>query len=276
MAPPKCENVDMAFKRLLHVSLAVAMSIPLVAHNASAITQKTSSPRPQTHHVYIIGDSLTVGPELFASLSRRVAKTKNWKSTLVNAKVGRSVPQGISVLRKAEFRTPTAIVVALGTNDVLSRPEASYHAKVIDQFMQAAKGKPVLWLNLEFSTTRRDWRSRGVRFNRELLRATTRWTNLEIADWNSFYEPKGPSRFSNDGIHLSVSGYRIRTSFLVSQMNAWSKRLRGGSTTTTSPVTTTIPLTSTTTSIEIAPTTTESPTTSTTPTTTTPTTVPGP
>jgi lysophospholipase L1-like esterase len=224
----------MTFKKISHIALVVAMSVPLLAHTASArlVQDSPSSPSP-THHVYIIGDSLTVGPQLFASLSRRVTRTKNWHSTIVNAKVGRTIPQGISVLTAARFRTPTAIVVALGTNDVLSRREASYPARAIDQFMRAAQGRPVLWLNLEFSQTRPDWRSRGVRFNKELRRATLRWPNLRIADWDRHFSPNGPSRFIQDGIHLTVSGYKTRTTFMVQQLKDWATSLWLQSTTTT-------------------------------------------
>jgi lysophospholipase L1-like esterase len=234
----------MAFTKISRLALVVAMSVPLLAHTASASRVHNVSPLPSpTHHVYIIGDSLTVGPQLFASLSRRVTRTRNWNSTLVNAKVGRTIPQGITVLQKARFRNPTAIVVALGTNDVLSRREASYPARAIDDFMRAAQGKPVLWMNIEFDRTRPDWRSRGVRFNRELRKATSRWPNLQIADWDRHFSPKGPSRFIQDGIHLTVTGYKTRTSFMVAQLNSWSLRLWNQSTTTT---TTTVPATSST------------------------------
>lgn len=233
----------MSFRRISHIVLVVAMSVPLLAPTASAHSVQNSSSFPSPiHHVYIIGDSLTVGPQLFASLSRRVTRTKNWNSTLVNAKVGRTIPQGISVLKKAKFRAPTAIVVALGTNDVLSRRKASYPARAIDQFMRAAQGRPVLWFNLEFSKTRPDWRSRGVRFNKELRRATSRWPNLQIADWDRHFKPKGPSRFIQDGIHLTVSGYKTRATFMVRQLNGWATRLAMQSTTTsTIPPTPPIP-----------------------------------
>lgn len=231
----------MTLKRISHVALVVAVSVPLLSQTVSAhLYEISSTSRSPTHHVYIIGDSLTVGPQLFASLSRRVTRTKNWNSTLVNAKVGRTIPQGISILKRAKFRAPTAIVVALGTNDVLSRREATYPARAIDQFMVAAQGRPVLWLNLEFSPTRRDWRSRGVRFNRELRKATLRWPNLQIAHWDRHFTPKGPSRFIQDGIHLTVSGYKTRATFMVGQLNNWSQRLwMESTTTTTSPASST-------------------------------------
>lgn len=229
----------MAFRKISHIALVVAVSVPFLSHKTSASLGNNSFRLPSpTHHVYVIGDSLTVGPQLFASLSRRVAKTKNWNSAIVNAKVGRTIPQGITVLKRTRFRTPTAIVVALGTNDVLSRREASYPARAIDNFMRATQGKPVLWMNLEFDRTRPDWRSRGVRFNRELKKATSRWPNLQIADWDKHFSPKGPSRFIQDGIHLTVSGYKTRTSFMLTQLNGWASRLWIQSTTTTTTLAT--------------------------------------
>ena len=99
--------------------------------------------------------------------------------------------------------------------------------------MKAANGKPVLWLNIEFSPTRPDWRSRGVRFNRELRKAKLRWPNLEIADWDKFFVPRRSSRFVQDGIHLTVSGYRTRASFMVAQLNIWADLLMDQTTTTT-------------------------------------------
>jgi lysophospholipase L1-like esterase len=223
----------MAFRKFFQVFLVVAMSIPTVSQVASASLHQESVPAPpRTHHVYIIGDSLTVGTEMFASLRRRVDQTKRWKSAIVDAKVGRSIPQGINIVKRTKFRSPTAIVVALGTNDVLSRRVASYPARVIDEFMRATKGKPVLWVNLEISDTRPDWRARGMRFNRELRKARSRWPNLEIADWEKSFTPKGESRFSRDGIHLSVTGYRTRTTFMLSQLNKWKQRLWDQSTTT--------------------------------------------
>jgi lysophospholipase L1-like esterase len=223
----------MAMRKLFRMCLVVVLSIATLTQVASASFQQEIPTRTSTHHLYIIGDSLTVGPELFAGLSRRVTTTRKWNSTVVNAKVGRTIPQGIAVLQKAKFRTPTAIVVALGTNDLLSRRQSSYAAQAIDDFMRAAQGRPVLWLNVEFSQTRPDWRSRGVRFNKELRKATTRWPNLEIADWDKHFTPLGPSRFIHDGIHLTVTGYRTRTTFMVRQFNRWADRMWEQSITTT-------------------------------------------
>lgn len=215
------------------IAVVISLTAPLAVSSTSAALLSNQDRAPTTHHVYIVGDSLTFGAKHFASLTRRVATTRKWTSTIVNAKPGRSISQGIEVIKKAKLRNPTAIVVALGTNDLLSQRSPSYPAIAIDRFMKAANGRPVLWLNIEFSTTRPDWRSRGVRFNRELRKAKSRWPNLEIADWDKFFVSQKASRFVQDGIHLTVSGYRTRASFMVAQLNNWAALLVDQTTTTT-------------------------------------------
>lgn len=256
----------MHLRHLGPIAVVISLTAPLAISSTSSALSPNQDRAPTTHHVYIVGDSLTFGAKHFASLTRRVATTRKWTSTIVNAKPGRSISQGIEVIKKAKLRNPTAIVVALGTNDLLSQRSTSYPAIAIDRFMNAANGKPVLWLNIEFSPTRPDWRSRGVRFNRELRKAKSRWPNLEIADWDKFFVSRQASRFVQDGIHLTVSGYRTRASFMVAQLNIWADLLMDQTTTTT-----------TTTSSTVVPTSsTDSPTSSTPETTTTTTTISSP
>lgn len=163
----------------------------------------------------------------------------------------------------------TAIVLALGTNDVISRREPAYPAAVIEQVMHASQGLPVLWVNTDFSPTGRgDWRFRSRRFNRALRDAQAEWPNLEIADWYTFFTPRGKARFIADGVHLSVSGYKLRAQFTESQVRKFGNRIVDATTTTTTslaPSTTTTTVSPTTTFVTPAP-----PTTAATPTTTTP------
>lgn len=224
----------------------------------------SAAPAP-THRLLIIGDSLTFGAEYFAGLNKRVIKTGRWQTAKVSAKVGRTINQGITDLRARRPSERTAIVVALGTNDMLHNRDRAYPAVAIDRFMRAAAGRPVLWLNLEFAPTRPDWRNRAIRFNRELRKAQTRWPNLHIADWNAYFTPKGPSRFISDGVHLTVSGYKTRAAYMTSQLRTWAVLLdQMVATTTTEESTTTT----------VDPSTTSSSTTSSTTPSTTPTTTP--
>ena len=211
----------------------------------------------------VVGDSLTVGTEAFGSLSTKVSALGTWTDVVMDAKDGRKASLGATVIKKTITSSTTAIVVALGTNDMISKPEAWYPRWVIDTVMQKTRGLPVLWVNLEFSQTgRSDWRARGVRFNRELRLAKQRYPNLSIADWNTAFTPQSKSRFIVDGVHLTVSGYKTRSKFLVPAISSFGSYIVNASTTTSTSSTTSTTSTST-----IAPTTTT--TSSTTSTTTT-------
>ena len=207
----------------------------------------------------VVGDSLTVGAEAFGFLSTKVSANGTWTNVVMDAKVGRKASTGASAIDKGLTATTTALVVALGTNDMISKPETWYPRWVIDLVMKKTRGIPVLWVNLEFSRTgRSDWRARGVRFNNELRLAKLRYPNLTIADWNTAFTPKSKSQFIGDGVHLTVSGYKTRSNFLVSAISTFGLSIVNASTTTSIPSSTT---TSTTTSASIATTTTTTTTT---------------
>lgn len=188
--------------------------------------------------LYVVGDSLTVGTEVFGSLSKKVNALGIWTNVTMDAKEGRKASLGASVIRKGVSSSTTAIVVALGTNDMISKPETWYPRWVIDIVMQNTRGLPVLWVNLEFSQTgRSDWRARGVRFNKELRLAKLRYPNLTIADWNTSFTPKSKSKFISDGVHLTVSGYKTRSSFMVPQISSFGVSIVNASTTTSTSTT---------------------------------------
>lgn len=211
----------------------IVTALLLVGITAVPVSAPASAEPPRTHHLVVIGDSLTFGAEHFAKLRSRLVRTNRWRSVTMHAIVGMTIPDGIRALKKMKKRTPTTILVALGTNDVLSQRNRGYPAQAIDSFMTAAGDRPVLWMNVEFSTTRRDWRSRGGRFNTELRRARARWSNLQVSDWSTHFEPTGPSRFISDGIHLTISGYKTRANFIMSELKSWAATVDASVTTTT-------------------------------------------
>ena len=209
--------------------------------------------------LFFVGDSLTVGTKAFGSLQKRLDQLQIWDQVIVNAKVGRRTDQSLRLLSTAMPDDTSAIVIALGTNDVITRREPKYPAWVIDQVMEASGGLPVLWFNTEFSPTGRgDWRFRSRRFNRALREAREEWPNLVIADWYTYFTPRGKNRFQADGVHLSVSAYKVRASFTETQVRRFGQSIVDATTTTA-------PASTTTTTTTIAPTSTISePTTTTT------------
>ena len=209
-----------------------------------------------------VGDSLTVGSDAFGSLATRTRNTGIWTRVTIDARVGRTARQGATVLTSKVTNHTTAVVIAWGTNDMLSKPETWYPSWVIDKVMNVTGGRPVLWFTLEYSpTSRPDWRSRAARFNRNLKSAQDRWPQLTVADWNSYFVPNKVSRFIADGVHLTVAGYRTRATFTLRQIEQFGSTIVDATTTTTTTTTTTLPPT---TSTSTTSTTTSSSTTSTT------------
>lgn len=194
-----------------------------------------------------VGDSLTVGSDAFGSLATRTRNTGIWTRVIMDARVGRTARAGASTVSTRLTPHTTAIVIALGTNDMLSKPETWYPSWAIDKVMNQTNGRPVLWFTLEYSATSRpEWRSRAARFNRSLKAAQLRWPQLTVADWNAFFVPNKVSRFIADGVHLTVSGYRTRASFTLRQIQEFGNIVVNASTSTTTTTTTTSTTTTTT------------------------------
>ena len=227
------------FHRRLAVCMTVISLLVISAVPASAARKPAIGPNGQGT-VLVVGDSLTFGANYFGRLGIRAQGTNIWTKVTLDAKNGRKATVGAKVIANKLTSSTTAIVVALGTNDMISKSERWYPRYAIDTVMEQAGGLPVLWVNLEFSPTgRADWRLRGVRFNRALQQATNDYPNLTVADWNTFFTPRGQSRFVADGVHLSVTGYKTRSSYFINQMRLFGQSIVDATTTTSTSSTTT-------------------------------------
>jgi lysophospholipase L1-like esterase len=231
------------FHRRIAVCVTVISLLAISAVPASALRKPAFGANGQGT-LLIVGDSLTFGANYFGKLGVRAQGTNIWTKVTLDAKNGRKATVGAKIIANKLTSTTTAIVVALGTNDMISKSETWYPRFAIDTVMEQAGGLPVLWVNLEFSPTgRADWRSRGIRFNRALQAATNDYPNLTIADWNKFFTPRGQNRFVADGVHLSVTGYKTRTTYFINQMRLFGQRIVDATTTTTTTTSTTVPVT---------------------------------
>jgi len=206
---------------------------------APQLSRAASPPPPLNPNgqgrLLIIGDSLSIGTDYFGKLQSRIERLPIWTSVVIDDKQGRKASLAAPLLHKGLTADTTAIVVALGTNDMISRRELWYPQYVIDLVMEKTRGLPVLWVNTEFSALgRRDWVSRSVRFNKALIKAQARWPQLRIADWNISFTPKASSRYIADGVHLTVSGYKTRATFMVNAISTYGTLVVNASTTTTS------------------------------------------
>lgn len=229
MEPPRATPRNVLARVVTALVLVVATA-PLVAHGEADATRRGT--------LLVIGDSLTVGAAGMGGFDPRLRSLAAWDEIVVDARVGRSARAGAAVLarRLADTDDVEAVVVALGTNDMAGYRDMVYARSVIDGIMSRARDLPVLWINLEFAASPRpDRRSRGERFNAQLVRATGRWPNLVVSDWNTWFTPRGATRFVADGMHLTASGYRSRSRFMISEIARLARWIdTGGTTSTTS------------------------------------------
>lgn len=196
----------------------------------------------------VIGDSLMEGTTVIGSLRSRLVSLRTWPAVVVDYKRGRTTSEGAAALarRLATVRNPTAIVVSLGTNDMLHNTKYEHAATVIESLMQETLGLPVMWVNISFSRGHPDWRVRAARFNRALLAARDEWPNLSVADWSRSFVPSGRSNYIADGIHLTNSGYRTRAAWLALRTARFGESIIASTSTTTSTtVASTVPPTTT-------------------------------
>ncbi|MFM8553882.1 MAG: SGNH/GDSL hydrolase family protein [Acidimicrobiales bacterium] len=231
--------------------LAATMLGLFTVHAGTATATGSEAPAASGGTLLIVGDSLTEGATILGGLKTLTVAKGPWKKVVIDYKRGRRITDALPVVRRrlSSDRSVTAVVLALGTNDMLSRGEPWYPASVIDRMMAETLGLPVLWVNLAFDGRIRPvQRARATVFNRELLAATTGWSTLRVADWRKSFVPRGRSRFIADGIHLTTSGYRTRaswTSTQIARFGMWTSD-RTSTTTSTTPTTTTMSVTSTT------------------------------
>lgn len=237
-------------------TVALAASLPARSDTASALQRR--NPNGQGALV-VVGDSLTVGAAAFGSLKSRLADLNVWTRVIVDARTGRKASTGAKVIasRLATSADATAIVIAMGTNDMISNANPGYPRTLIDTVMARTRGLPVLWVNIEFSSVvHPDWVARATRFNRELRRATARWPRLRVADWNSTFTSGTVIRFVGDGVHLTTTAYRMRARWLTQQARAFGNAIVNETTTTTTVPETSTTITSTTTATTVPATTT--------------------
>lgn len=197
----------------------------------------------------VVGDSLTVGADAFGHLSDKLASQKRWSVVRVDAAIARKIPRGIDIVKKQMSVNPGTggFIVALGTNDLLSNDSPQEVGLRVQSLIKAAKGKPILWVNVTYAAWRKDWVTKARAFGAELNKIARQYPNFTVASWYSAFSTKSPYWSPRDGIHLSPTGYKTRAGFISSAAAAWWKKV------TTPPTTTTTVPESSSSSVDIPP-----------------------
>jgi hypothetical protein len=184
---------------------------------------QTGGPGPVDPRLFVIGDSVIVGVQ--ATLAQRLA---GWHVN-VYAQEGFSTLAAPTVINASRALIGEVVVVGLGNNDA-GNPVT--FGQRIDAVMQSLPGvRRVIWVNL------RRFRDFVPALNLQLAAATTRWPNLEIADWDTRATPD-PSLVYADGLHLTPAGQAAMAELIAQHLDAYvrSRTPVSASTTTTTTV----------------------------------------
>lgn len=232
------------WRRIAITSVVVSLTIPAIANaTIRSSTEPYGGPKGNGQHtLLVVGDSLTEGAAVFGKLRDRLLKLDTWTNVIIDYRYGRRGPEGIVAIRERLKKNPniTAVIFALGTNDLLSRRYPTYPKQLIDQYNAEFSHIPTLWIDAQYNSTHPDWNVRARRYTRALVAASASQPNMYHASWFRFFDRKSPW-YQFDGLHLSPRGYRIRTNFIVQQARQFGPKVVDSSTTTTTPTTSAVP-----------------------------------
>lgn len=231
-------------------ALSIVLCVPTIV-NATTRTSIEPYGGPKGNGqdtLLVVGDSLTQGAAVFGKLRERLLKLGTWSNVVIDYKYGRRGPEGIVAMRERLKKNPniTAVIFALGTNDLLSRRYPTYPQQLIDSYNKEFAHIPTLWVDAQYSSAHPDWNVRARRYVRAIAAASATSTNTYHASWFKNFDRKSPW-YQFDGIHLSPRGYRMRADFIVQQARLFGPKVVDSSTTTTTQPTTTTSIEPTTT-----------------------------
>ena len=185
----------MSFRSIVFVSLAVA--------TAAA----PASGGSETRHVYVDGDSIAYGTDLFLPKYLR-----GWVITS-SVDVSRHAYQGAAAVETLarEGALPYIVVVNLGTNDDPSavRQFRSYVRRVV----RASGPERCVILATIVRPAYAGISYDGL--NRVLFATAARFESFHVFDWRRLARAH-PAWFGSDGVHPSIPAYRVRAKLLAS------------------------------------------------------------
>ena len=221
-------------------SLLVGLGLAAIAGPASA----TANP-PTT--LLVLGDSLTWGTNYFSKSQARLAAANNFNVVLVDSRWGRRISgltstrySGNAALKQliADGVRPTAVIVALGTNDVALFTKRREYVTLIQELMTTIGNVPVAWVNVHRIDSARTIRG-SKRFNAALGQALANYPLASVFDW-AVVAKNNPKVIDPDKIHLTPLGHEVRTKVYLEIAATLAQRASDMTTTTTSTTTSTV------------------------------------
>lgn len=167
------------------------------AQELSEINQAPTAPTAEPG-LWVTGDSVILGI--------RSALEKYRHIELINARVGRQLPELIQVAGNDQIHAPNSTVIFdVGNNNQITE-------STFVQLMEIVKNQPqIIVIN---TAVPRPWRS----INNEIVRnVITRYPNTTLIDWEVISQ-NHPEFFASDGVHLNPPGANAYVSAILEKL----------------------------------------------------------
>jgi len=223
---------------ILTVVIAALISSICVADGADGA--RADEP---THTLLILGDSITWGANYkgFGNVTPQLQALGTFNRVIVDGAFSRNISGPANTLHngvktyakylKAKVR-PSAVIVALGTNDLQGSIKVRYYEDRIRELLTLIGEIPVVWVNVLRIENQYYIRASAV-FNRVLNRVALDYPNVSVVDWHAMITAN-PKWFAFDKLHLQPVGYRARATLYVEiAQNMWNVSVTTTTTTTT-------------------------------------------
>jgi len=237
-------------RRALAVAAAIVACSTVTATSTSADVASSRGKKTPPTTLLVLGDSLTWGSNFFAKAQSRLAATGQFESVVVDGWWSRRIGgiisttySGTNTYKKLTSNgvRPTAVIVALGTNDVFFLSRRREYATLIRELMDTIGNVPVVWVNVhrvESPTTV----NRSRLFNDTLTRVIAEYPLASTFDWASVAK-QNSAIMAWDKIHHTPTGYEVRTKAYLEIAALLAQRATDMTTTTTVAPTTVVPTT---------------------------------
>lgn len=211
----------------------------LVAVALAASTLFATPPASASNaSLLVIGDSITCGMLAssnscgrryrgFARLEQDLLAQGTFDRVTVDAVYSRNAA-GLASTRRHGAKTiaeylrkrpaTSAIIVALGSNDLQHSYRPAYFEEQIRAVMAAAGSRPVAWINV-FRSDRPYYVRRSATFNAVLARVAADTPTLTVIDWHTAIRAN-PAWQAFDKLHLQPVGYQARVPYYLDAATA--------------------------------------------------------
>ena len=231
-------------------ALVAAVTLAAATTWSAVVEARAPQTPPRGSTLVVLGDSLTWGSNYFSKSQSRLATAGNFDVVVVDGWWSRRIGGIISTTYSGNNTykklvsgglRPTAVIVALGTNDVYFLSKRREYAALIRELMTTIGNIPVVWVNVHRVDTPANV-NRSRLFNTTLERTLAEYPLASIFDWSALAK-KNPTVMAWDKIHHSAYGYEVRTKTYLELAAVLAQRVVDQTTTTTTAAATTVPLT---------------------------------